>query len=121
MGDGEEPERSRDLCVGTAEETVSELRKKLLEVVGLSEIFKVLGNETRTKIICLLAQAEFCCCDLASILQMSEPAVAYHLRLLKQMRLVRYHRKGKHVYYALDDEHILHLIEHAQQHFEEAL
>ncbi len=98
---------------------VGNLRDKALEVTGLSEIFKVLGDETRTKILYLLAQQRLCVCDLATILEMTLPAVSHHLRLLKVLRLVKYVREGKMVYYSLDDEHILNLIREAQEHFTE--
>ncbi|NLW46640.1 MAG: helix-turn-helix transcriptional regulator [Firmicutes bacterium] len=96
-----------------------DLKEKALEVVGLSEIFKVLGDETRTKILYLLAQRKLCVCDIAAILEMSLPAVSHHLRLLKALRLVQYERDGKMVYYSLDDDHILNLIREAQAHFAE--
>jgi ArsR family transcriptional regulator len=95
------------------------LKDKVLDVAGLSEIFKVLGDETRTKILYLLAHQELCVCDLAALLDTSLPAVSHHLRLLKALRLVKYRRDGKMVYYSLDDEHILNLIREAQAHFAE--
>ncbi|MDK2821820.1 MAG: ArsR family transcriptional regulator, lead/cadmium/zinc/bismuth-responsive transcriptional [Clostridia bacterium] len=95
------------------------LKEKVLEVSGLSEIFKVLGDETRTKILYLLAHKKLCVCDIASILDMSLPAVSHHLRLMKALRLVKYYREGKMVYYSLDDHHILNLIREAQEHFAE--
>jgi ArsR family transcriptional regulator, lead/cadmium/zinc/bismuth-responsive transcriptional repressor len=96
-----------------------ELRGRLGEVTGLSEIFKVLGDETRTKILYLLSLKKLCVCDLAVILGMSLPAISHHLRLLKTLRLVKYNREGKMVFYCLDDEHIVNLIHQAQQHFAE--
>mgnify|MGYP001439337403 FL=1 len=90
-----------------------------MEVEGLSELFRVLGDETRTKILYLLAQEKLCVCDLAMILEMTLPAVSHHLRLLKALRLVKYQREGKMVYYSLDDDHILNLIREAQEHFAE--
>ncbi|TDA70545.1 MAG: ArsR family transcriptional regulator [Clostridia bacterium] len=109
-----------DLCDSFCpSENLNHLRNKVLEVAGLSEIFKVLGDETRTKILYLLAHQELCVCDLASILDMSLPAISHHLRLLKALRLVKYHRDGKMVYYSLDDAHILNLIREAQAHFAE--
>lgn len=95
------------------------LREKLLEVAGLSELFRVLGDETRTKIIYLLSEQELCVCDLAELLDMSMPAISHHLRLLKTMRLVKYRREGKQVYYTLDDHHIVNLIHQAQEHYAE--
>lgn len=111
---------NQDLCDGFCPSNQVEcLKDKVLEVAGLSEIFKVLGDETRTKILYLLAHRKLCVCDLATILEMTLPAVSHHLRLLKALRLVKYVRDGKMVYYSLDDEHILNMIHEAQEHFAE--
>lgn len=95
------------------------LRERLLDVAGLSEIFKVLGDETRTRILYLLSLQEMCVCDIAEVMEMSLPAVSHHLRLLKLMRIVKYRREGKNVFYSLDDHHILGLIQLAKEHYEE--
>lgn len=95
------------------------LRDRLLDVAGLSELFKVLGDENRTRILYLLSLQELCVCDIADILEMSLPAVSHHLRLLRAHRLVKYRREGKQVYYSLDDDHIVGLISLAQEHFAE--
>jgi ArsR family transcriptional regulator len=112
--------KNHDICdTFCPSEQVDSLRIKLLEVAGLSELFKVLGDETRTKILYLLASNELCVCTLASILEVSFPAVSHHLRLLKAFRLVKYRREGKNVYYSLDDKHIVNIICEAQEHFTE--
>ena len=111
---------NRDLCDSfSPSHWVEDLRDRVLEVAGLSEIFRLLGDETRIKILYLLAHRELCVCDLASLLDMSLPAVSHHLRLLKALRLVKYRRDGKMVYYSLDDRHVLNLIREAQAHFAE--
>jgi len=94
-------------------------QRLILEVAGISEIFKALSDETRTKILYLLADGELCVCDLADILDMTMPAVSHHLRLLRTMRLVKYRRQGKQAYYSLDDDHIVQLIRLAREHFAE--
>ncbi|MFW5743975.1 MAG: ArsR/SmtB family transcription factor [Spirochaetota bacterium] len=101
----------------TCRATEHELRDTLLDVAGLSELFRALADETRTKILYLLSQQELCVCDLAHLLDMSLPAVSHHLRLLKTMRLVRSRRAGKQVFYALDDDHVLSLIQVAREHY----
>ncbi len=106
-------------CTGEINEHADYLREKLLDVAGLSELFKVLGDETRTRILYLLSLNELCVCDLSDLLEMSLPAISHHLRLLKMMRLVRYRREGKHVFYHLDDDHIVQLIRLARDHFAE--
>ena len=114
-------DKNSDLCDSycPSEIDVESLRRKAQEVSGLSELFKVLGDETRTKIMYLLAEQQLCVCDLANVMEMTLPAVSHHLRLLKAMRLVKYVREGKMVYYSLDDEHIMNLIREAQEHFAE--
>lgn len=95
------------------------LREKLEDVAGVSEIFKALGDETRTRIIYLLSLQEMCVCDIAAVLDMTLPAVSHHLRLLKLMRLVKHRREGKNVFYSLDDHHIVGLIQLAKAHYHE--
>ena len=111
-----------DICdqyCPSCSDRVDFLKGKMLEVSGLSELFQVLADETRTKIIYLLSLQELCVCDLADLLELSMPAVSHHLRLLKAMRLVKYRRDGKQVYYSLDDGHIVELIRQAQEHYAE--
>jgi len=100
-------------CAGKEEE----LRSRILDVAGLSELFRVLADETRTKILYLLSVQELCVCDLAYLLEMSIPAVSHHLRLLKIMRLAKSRKDGKQVFYSLDDSHVISLIKVAQEHF----
>lgn len=108
-----------DVFQPSSSEDKGALRERLLEVAGVSEIFKVLGDETRTRIVYLLSLRELCVCDIAEVMEMSLPAVSHHLRLLKALRLVKHRRDGKQVYYSLDDHHIVALIRMAQEHFQE--
>ena len=113
---------SKDICESFCPEYNrgdTHYHELLLEVAGVSEIFKALSDETRTKILYLLAEGELCVCDLADILDMTLPAISHHLRLLRTMRLVKYRRQGKQAYYSLDDDHIVQLIKVAQEHFAE--
>jgi ArsR family transcriptional regulator len=80
------------------------------------ETLKVLGDVTRVRIVHALSLAELCTCDLAALLGISEPSVSHHLRTLRQMRLVRFRRDGRLVYYALDDEHIRRLVDDSLKH-----
>ncbi len=72
----------------------------------LADLFKVLGDSTRIKILCALFEAEMCVCDIAALLGMTQSAISHQLRVLKQARLVKYRKDGKVVYYSLDDEHV---------------
>jgi len=88
-------------------------------ILGLTETFKVLTDPTRLKIVLALAKEELCVCDIAALLKVSDSAVSHQLRLLKNLRLVKYHRDGKMAYYSLDDEHIEDLIRVANRHVSE--
>ncbi|MHB0869574.1 MAG: ArsR/SmtB family transcription factor [Chloroflexota bacterium] len=82
----------------------------------LAETFSVLGDPTRVKMISALRSVELCVCDLATLLNLSQSAVSHQLRLLRTMRLVKYRREGRIVYYSLDDEHIGNLFQQGLQH-----
>ena len=88
-------------------------------MIALAEMFKVLGDPTRIKLVMALSSSELCVCDLANLLSVSQSAVSHSLRTLRQMKLVKYRKEGKIVYYALDDHHISHLIEDGIRHVEE--
>lgn len=93
------------------------LKESLLSVAGLSELYKVLADETRVKILYLLSQKELCVCDLAFLLDTTLPVISHHLRLLRALRLVSNRRDGKMVFYRLEDNHVLALIEQAKEHY----
>jgi len=102
--------------------TTTARRQQLLPartVEGLAETFRVLGDPTRVRILDALAGGELCVCDIASLVNLSESAVSHQLRLLRGMRLVRPRRAGRLVYYAVDDHHILELMNQAMTHVEE--
>ncbi|BAB77264.1 ArsR/SmtB family transcription factor (plasmid) [Anabaena sp. FACHB-709] len=75
----------------------------------MAEIFGVLADTNRIRLLSALASSELCVCDLAALTKMSESAVCHQLRLLKAMRLVSYRREGRNVYYSLADSHVINL------------
>ncbi|MDP2208167.1 MAG: metalloregulator ArsR/SmtB family transcription factor [Bacteroidota bacterium] len=85
-------------------------------ILEASEIFKILSDPTRLKIVMALAKEELCVCDIAALLNLTESAISHQLRLLKNSRIVKHRRDGKMAYYTLDDEHIEDLIKAALQH-----
>ena len=103
-------------------ERVSAARKAIHDqdtLDGLSETFKVLGDDTRLKICLALARRELCVSDIAAMLGITDSAVSHQLRLMKTMRLVRHRKEGKMIYYMLDDEHIEELIRLGVKHVSE--
>ncbi len=82
----------------------------------MAATFKALADPTRVRIISALLHTDLCVGDLASCLGMSTSAVSHQLRLLRDMRLVRSRRDGKHIIYALDDDHICDLFQQGLEH-----
>ena len=72
----------------------------------MAQLFNALGDTSRIRIIGLLTTREMNVGELAALVGISHSAVSHHLRQLRQMRLVRARKEGRHVYYQLDDEHI---------------
>lgn len=81
---------------------------ELDEVVAaqVAELFSALGDMSRIRIIAILADREMNVTELAERVGLTHSAVSHHLRHLRQMRLVRTRKDGRHVYYLLDDDHI---------------
>lgn len=92
---------------------VNTLKKSMLSddrINKLTEIFNVLGDNTRTKMILALSGEELCVCDLAHILDLSLSAVSHQLRLLRSLKLVKFRSAGKMAFYTLKDKHIIRLV-----------
>lgn len=85
----------------------------------LADFYKVFGDSTRIKILCVLLESEMCVCDLAEVLGMTQSAISHQLRVLKQMKLVKNRREGKTVYYSLSDGHIQTIISQGMEHITE--
>jgi DNA-binding transcriptional ArsR family regulator len=73
---------------------------------ALAETFSALADPTRVRLIAALAQGELCVGELAVALGMTLSAVSHQLRLLHRLRVVKRRRQGRHIHYALDDDHI---------------
>ena len=85
-------------------------------ILQLVETFKILGDATRLKILCVLAQQEMCVCDIAETLAMGQSAISHQLRVLRSARLVKYRREGKAAWYSLDDDHVVDLMKRGLEH-----
>lgn len=85
----------------------------------LAEFYKVFGDTTRIKILYILLKSELCVCDISQVLGVSQSAVSHQLRMLKQMKLVKYRREGKSVFYSLSDHHIELILRQGLEHISE--
>lgn len=82
----------------------------------LAELFRVLGNARRVRILSVLLEGERNVRAIAEAVGVSESAVSHHLSGLRQMHLVRARKSGRQVFYSLDDEHIVELFDRGLDH-----
>lgn len=83
---------------------------------NVSELFKVFGDSTRTKILAALFNHELCVCDICKIVNMTKSAVSHQLRVLKDFNLVKFKKVGKEVFYSLSDDHVILIYKMALDH-----
>jgi DNA-binding transcriptional ArsR family regulator len=83
---------------------------------GLAEIFGLLGDRTRVRILHALTLGELCVCDISAVLGVSSSAISHQLRLLRTAKLVKARKEGKNVFYSLDDAHVHSLIAQGLEH-----
>lgn len=104
------------------EDILRQVKKEMTDdesLFHMAETFKALSDPTRLKIINALLLSEMCVCDLAALLNMSQPAISHHLKTLRQTRLIKYRRDGKMAYYSLDDDHIKTMFDVCETHVKE--
>lgn len=83
-----------------------------------SDIFKLMADETRLRIIWALLQGEHSVNELASGLQVNPAGVSQHLARLRSARVVGVRRDGNRAFYSLENAHVRHLVEQALSHAE---
>ena len=101
------------------EAIVNQTKKKMLDNDFINEIslfFKILGDNTRVKILFALDNNEMCVCVIANVLNMTKSSISHQLSFLKQNNIVKCSKVGKEVYYSLDDEHVKEVFEVAISH-----
>jgi DNA-binding transcriptional ArsR family regulator len=87
------------------------------QIDDLAEIFRILADPTRLRLLTALAQeGEMCVHELCVAVGMSQPAVSHQLRTLRTARLVRGRRDGRETHYRLDDHHVLVLLSEGLTH-----
>ena len=108
-------------CNVIHENVVEDVKSKMLDnefITEISTFFKILGDNTRVKILFALDHNEMCVCDIANILNMTKSSISHQLSYLKDSNIVKSRKSGKEVYYSLDDEHVKEVFEVAISHIE---
>jgi DNA-binding transcriptional ArsR family regulator len=84
----------------------------------VAELFSVLGDPSRVKIIAALLDGPKNVQALAGLVGISDSGVSHHMRSLRQMRLVRARKQGRQVFYSLDDDHVAGLFQGVLEHIQ---
>lgn len=86
------------------------------ELSKVLSFFKVLGDGTRIRILYALMDREMCAGDIAVLLDMTKSAVSHQLAVMRNMHQIKARRDGRNIFYSLDDEHIVDIMQEALIH-----
>jgi len=99
---------------------VAAVAESLIDVdvaVDLAEMFRLLGDPTRVRILFALLEAgELCVCDIAEVVETTDTKVSQAMRLLRSAGVVRNRRDGRNIFYRLDDGHVRMLLDLSREH-----
>jgi ArsR family transcriptional regulator len=71
--------------------------------MDVTDVFKALGDASRLKIVCMVAEAgELCVCRIVEAMDMGQPAVSHHLARLRYAGILRARKQGQWVHYSLN-------------------
>lgn len=88
-------------------------------VVPLADLFRLLGDPTRLRIVLACVEQKRAVGAIAQGLGLSASLVSHHLRLLRAARIVRAERQGKQVFYVAADRHISAMLGELLEHVAE--
>ena len=104
--------RARAAKAPAAPVTTSPIKVSESTIHRLTDVFKLLADKSRLKIVLALAQdGELHVSALCDLLGQSQPAVSHHLTLMRMVGLVGFNRQGKHNFYHLASGHVRDLLE----------
>lgn len=88
-------------------------------IEAAAQLFKVLGGESRLRLLMQLRDGPATVGSLAAAVEMTQPLVSQHLKTLRQAGLVAAVRSGREVSYAIADDHVSHVVADALAHVDE--
>lgn len=71
------------------------------QVSSLLNILKLVSEENRLKVLCILRQGDHCVCELMKHVKLSQSLISHHLKDLKEAGIVSDQKRGLRVYYEL--------------------
>ena len=88
---------------------------------GLSEFYKIFGDQTRLRILDALLNKPLCVNEISELLDMTQSAISHQLKNLSASNLVKTEKIGKNVYYSISDEHIKIILKYGLEHISEVM
>jgi DNA-binding transcriptional ArsR family regulator len=82
----------------------------------VASLFEALGDPTRVRILAALIDGEANVGDLVKKIGLTKSAISHQLRGLREKRLIRSRKQGRHVYVAIDDDHVTELFQRGLDH-----
>jgi ArsR family transcriptional regulator, lead/cadmium/zinc/bismuth-responsive transcriptional repressor len=101
------------------EHGVESARRPLVDEAALeraSRLFRAIGEPSRLRLLSRLAQGEMCVTELAASERESLSTISQRLRVLRSENIILRRRRGKHINYALADQHVMELVFNALAH-----
>lgn len=102
----------------TKEEVVTSLLGQD-DLENLAIFFKIFSDPTRLKILQVISFGEACVTDICQMTHLAQSTVSHQLATLRQQRIVKATKKGKSVFYELEDLHIMNIFNNALVHIKE--
>ena len=100
-------------------ESIEQVQRNMPDDADIEKVvsfYKVLADKTRLRILYAIKEQEMCAGDIAVLLDMTKSAVSHQLAVMRNMHQIKSRRDGKNVFYSLDDEHIVDILEEAMVH-----
>ena len=79
-------------------------KQEYKKISSLSSLLRLVGEESRLKILCILKQGQHCVCELTEHTKLSQSLISHHLRDLKDAGLIEDEKKEQWVHYSLTDK-----------------
>ena len=110
---------SKDCTTMSHSASVAPTQPSPNDIAILAETFRLLGDQSRLKILLQCIRGPVSVGDLAESVDLSQTLVSHHLRLLRAARLVRGERQGKQIFYEIADHHVSQILHDMAVHIAE--
>jgi len=86
--------------------------KESKRAISLVSLLKLVGEESRLKLLCILLKGNHCVCEMIKHVNLSQSLISHHLKDLKDAGIITDEKKGLRVYYSLTKKgkHITNLL-----------